>query len=177
MQDTLHPSEGPFDGGCACGALRFRLLARPMFVHACHCARCQRETGGPFAHHAMIEFSRFGVLKGEPDFARVPSDSGAVHWVARCPACATALWNCWCSRQSVTRYVRVGTLDQPQLFPPQAHIFVRSKQPWLVLAPGAPQCAAHYDPASTWPAESLQRYAQAKAEHAARRRPKRKPGA
>ena len=56
----------PLDGGCACGVVRYRMLDSPMFVHCCHCTRCQRETGGPFAHHAMIEFNQFKVLQGEP---------------------------------------------------------------------------------------------------------------
>jgi hypothetical protein len=66
---------------------------RPLFVHCCHCTRCQRETGGPFAHHAMMEFSRFSVLQGEPEFVLGPTDSGGRHWVARCPTCRTAMWN------------------------------------------------------------------------------------
>jgi hypothetical protein len=63
----------------------------PMFVHCCHCTRCQRETGSSFAHHAIIEFSRFSVLQGEPEFVLVPTDSGGKHWVARCPDCRTAM--------------------------------------------------------------------------------------
>jgi hypothetical protein len=76
----------------------------------------------------MVEFSAMTLLQGEPDFVRLPTDSGNVHWVARCPQCRTAMWNEHGSRQAVTRYVRVGTLDEPGRFPPQAHIFVRSKQ-------------------------------------------------
>jgi hypothetical protein len=37
--------DAPFDGGCTCGEVRYRLLGRPMIVHACHCRWCQRETG------------------------------------------------------------------------------------------------------------------------------------
>jgi len=129
-------AESPLDGGCACGAVRFRLHATPMFVHCCHCTRCQRETGGPFAHHAMIEFTQMSLLSGEPEFVKVPTDSGNTHWVVRCPACRTAMWNEHGSRSAITRYVRVGTLDDPARLPPQAHIFARSKQPWVVLPPG-----------------------------------------
>ena len=156
----------PFDGGCACGALRYRLLAVPLFVHCCHCTRCQRETGGPFAHHAMIEFTQMSTLSGEPEFVLVPTDSGGRHWVARCPVCRTALWNEHGSRKAILRYVRVGTLDQPALFPPLAHIYARSKQPWVVIPADMPAFKAYYDTAKTWPAESLARYAAAKAEKA-----------
>ncbi len=150
------------DGGCACGQTRYRLHRAPMFVHCCHCTRCQRETGVAFAHHALIEFTAMSVLSGEPQFVKVPTDSGTTHWVARCSGCLTALWNEWGSRKAITRYVRVGTFDEPNLFPPQAHIFVRSKQPWVTLSNDAPSFNAHYDSAKLWPKESLARYAAAK---------------
>jgi hypothetical protein len=172
------PALAPLDGGCACGALRYRLLAPPLFVHCCHCTRCQRETGGPFAHHAMIEFSQFTVVQGEAQFVEVPTDSGRKHWVARCASCLTALWNEHGSRSSVTRYVRVGTLDRPEACPPRAHIFVRSRQPWLVLPPEVPSYAGFYDAARTWPPESLARYeAAAEARRAEARAPAAKRGA
>ena len=159
----------PFDGGCACGAVRYRLTDWPMFVHCCHCTRCQRETGGPFAHHAMIEFSHFEVLQGEADFVLVPTDSGGRHWVARCPDCRTAMWNEHGTRRAITRYVRVGTLDAPEACPPLAHIFTRSKQPWLALPEGSKQYPAYYDASKAWPKASLERYAAAKAARAQER--------
>lgn len=158
--------EPPLDGGCACGAVRYRLHDLPMFVHCCHCTRCQRETGGPFAHHAMIEFSKFSVLQGEPEFVLVPTDSGGKHWVARCPTCQSAMWNEHGTKAAITRYVRVGTLDTPGALPPQAHIFTRSKQPWLVLPDDIPSYRAYYDTSKTWPAESLERYKVAKSARA-----------
>ncbi|MFN0184348.1 MAG: GFA family protein [Aquabacterium sp.] len=172
--DTATPDgalDGALDGGCACGALRYRLLREPMFVHCCHCSRCQRETGAPFAHHALIEHTQFAVLAGTPDFARVPTDSGSVHRVARCPQCHTTLWNEWGARTAVTRYVRVGTLDQPGRCPPQAHIYLRSAQPWAAQPAGAPGFSTWYDAAKLWPAESLQRYEAARATLAAAPKP------
>lgn len=168
MQQDLTPAAPTavaLDGGCACGALRYRLLAPPLFVHTCHCTRCQRETGGPFAHHAMIEFNQLTLLQGlEPEAVLVPTDSGRKHWVMRCPQCRTALWNVHGSLQrSVTRYLRVGTLDEPAAWPPRAHIYVRSKQPWLQLDPGKPAFQRYYDAAKLWPADSLARYASAQA--------------
>jgi len=45
-------------GGCACGAVRYRLASAPMFVNCCHCLDCQRQTGGAFAINAIIETDR-----------------------------------------------------------------------------------------------------------------------
>lgn len=174
---TSREVELPLEGGCACGEVRYRMLDLPLFVHCCHCTRCQRETGGPFAHHAMIEFTRFAVAKGEPEYVLVPTDSGGRHWVARCPVCRTAMWNEHGTRPAITRYVRVGTLDDPAALPPQAHIFTRSKQPWLTLPPDAPSYRAYYDAARIWPPESLARYEVAKAARAAEKKAARRASA
>jgi hypothetical protein len=55
------------------------------------------------------------------------------------------------------RFVRVGTLDEPDRLPPDIHIFTSSKQPWLTLPPSAKAVPEFYDVASTWPSESLER--------------------
>lgn len=132
------PHLATLGGGCACGQLRYRLLDAPLFVHACHCKRCQRETGGPFAQHALIEHTAFEVMQGQPLFATVPSDSGTVHRGARCACCHMVLWNEWGEGPPLLRYVRLGTLDTPERCPPQAHIFTRSAQDWLKLTGDAP---------------------------------------
>jgi hypothetical protein len=46
---------GTFDGGCACGAVRYRMTSAPMAVHCCHCSDCQRQTGSAFVLNALIE--------------------------------------------------------------------------------------------------------------------------
>ncbi len=160
----------PLGGRCACGALAFDLARPPLFVHACHCTRCQRETGCAFAHHLMIETQHLRLRQGLPQTTQVPTDSGRRHWVARCAHCHTALWNAHGSRKPLIVYLRVGTLDVPADWPPQAHIFVRSKPAWMVLDPAVPQFQGHYDARRLWPAESLARYDQAKEDSAAQRR-------
>ena len=52
-------------GGCACGAVRYRLRTGPMFVHCCHCRDCQRQTGSAFVINALIETDRIERLAGE----------------------------------------------------------------------------------------------------------------
>ena len=167
----------PAAGGCACGALRFVVERPPLYVHCCHCTRCQRETGGPFAHHAIVPFADMRLEQGAPGFVQVPADRGARHWVATCPKCRSAVWNEWGSRHAVTRYIRVGAFDEPARFPPQAHIFLRSRLPWLAPE-GAPGFEAGY-PADHWPADSRRRWREAKAawdvERAARARPGDRP--
>ena len=51
-------------GGCACGAVRYRLGSMPMFVHCCHCRDCQRQTGSAFVINALIETDRIALVSG-----------------------------------------------------------------------------------------------------------------
>jgi hypothetical protein len=53
--------------------------------------------------------------------------------------------------------VRVGTLDNPDIAPPDIHIFTASKQPWVMLPPDAVAVPEYYDPTQHWPAASLER--------------------
>ena len=73
-------------GGCACGAVRYRLTSAPMFVHCCHCLDCQRQTGSAFVLNALIEADRVVLLAGEPQPLAVPTDSGRPHRIFRCPS-------------------------------------------------------------------------------------------
>ena len=55
------------------------------------------------------------------------------------------------------RFASFGTLDEPDRFPPDIHIFTASKQPWVVIPPGMPAVPDYYDRNRYWPAESLAR--------------------
>ena len=147
------------EGGCTCRQVRYRMTSRPLFVHCCHCRWCQRETGAAFALNAMIEADRVELLAGEPEAGRYavgerqgPEDLAlpdlphrAVEQLRAAPA-------------TRVRFVRVGTLDEPDAMPPDIHIFTMSKQPWVVLprghAGGAPSTTS---PSEMWPKESLER--------------------
>jgi hypothetical protein len=143
-------------GGCACGAVRYRLESAPMFVHCCHCRDCQRQTGTAFALNALIEAERVTQLAGEPVPVEVPTDSGRPHRIFRCPTCQTAVWSEYGGRAEI-RFVRVGTLDDPGAIRPDVHIYVRSKLPWVSLPEGVPSFDAYYSAREVWPAESLAR--------------------
>ena len=144
-------------GGCTCRAVRYRLTSAPLFVHCCHCRWCQRETGSAFAINAMIEADRVELLDGTPEIVPTPSSSGKGQKIARCPRCRVALWSNYPGAGDAVRFVRAGTLDDPGALPPDIHIFTASKQPWVVLPPGAKSVPEFYDLPTTWSAESLER--------------------
>jgi hypothetical protein len=145
------------NGRCTCGAVRYRMESKPLFVHCCHCRWCQRETGGSFALNAMIEADRVTLLQGTPEVVMTPTNSGKGQKIARCPACRIALWSNYSGAGDAVRFVRVGTLDEPDLLPPDIHIFTSSKQPWVRLAPETPAVPEYYDCNAFWPRESLVR--------------------
>ena len=145
------------DGRCTCGAVRYRMSSAPMIVHCCHCRWCQRESGAAFALNAMIESDRVELLGGEPEIVALPTNSGRGQKVCRCPTCRIALWSNYGGAGDKFRFVRVGTLDEPDQLKPDIHIFTASKQPWVVLPPGIPSVPGYYDRNDHWPEASLKR--------------------
>lgn len=105
----------------------------------------------------MIEADRVVNLGSEPELVHTPSESGLGQQIARCPTCKVAVWSHYAGSGPVTKFVRVGTLDNPDLLPPDVHIFTASKQPWVVLPPGTPAFEAYYEREALWPQESLDR--------------------
>ena len=143
------------EGGCFCGVVRYRLKSAPMFVNCCHCRDCQRPTGRAFVINGVIEADRIEVRKGKPEAVAMPTESGRPHDIYRCPECRTALWSDYGRRPM--RFVRMSTLDDAAAFAPDAHIFTRSKLPWVKLPEDAPAFDIYYDMKTMWPAESLKR--------------------
>jgi hypothetical protein len=154
-----HDLEHPLTGRCTCGAVRYRMTCRPLFVHCCHCRWCQRETGASFALNAMIEADHVVLLEAVPEVVLTPSASGKGQTIARCRSCRVALWSNYAGAGDAIRFVRVGTLDEPDLLPPDIHIFTSSKQPWVVLPPSVPAVPEYYDRRQYWPPASLERRA------------------
>ncbi len=147
------------DGGCTCRFVRYRMTTKPLFVHCCHCRWCQRETGTSFALNAMIEAERVQLLEGEVEVIDTPSNSGKGQKIARCPKCKVAVWSNYSGAGAAVRFMRVGTLDEPDRCPPDIHIFTSSKQPWVVLPSDTPAVAEYYRASECWPKESLERRA------------------
>jgi hypothetical protein len=146
---------GEMAGGCACGDVRYRLDAGPMFVHCCHCLNCQRQTGSAFVINVLIEKQKVQLLSGDPVPVEVPRDDGSVQRVFRCPRCQIAVWSFY-TRPELC-FVRAGTLDVPSRVSPDVHIYVRSKLPWVTLPPSVAAFDVYYDTKALWPAESFAR--------------------
>jgi hypothetical protein len=147
----------PAEGGCSCGAVRYRLTAEPLFVHCCHCLNCQRQTGSAFVINILVEEEHVELVAGEPHAVDVPRDDGSVHRIFRCPRCEVALFSTYTAPD--VRFVRAGTLDDPAAVRPDVHIYTRSKLPWVTLPDSVPAFEAFYDLDELWPQASLERVA------------------
>jgi hypothetical protein len=143
------------EGGCSCGAVRYRLTSEPLFTHCCHCLNCQRQTGSAFVINVLIEADRVELLAGDPEPVDVPRDDGTTQTIFRCPTCRVAVFSQY-GRPEV-RFVRAGTLDDPASVAPDVHIYTRSKVPWVTLPGSVPAFEVYYDSKILWPEASLAR--------------------
>lgn len=147
------------EGGCACGAVRYRVTSAPMIVHACHCRLCQRQTGSSNAVNALIEADRVIVRSGEIEEILLDTPSGRGQRIARCSSCKVALWSNYLitNQGDHLRFLRVGTLDDPSLMPPDVHIYTATRQPWYVIGHDTPVAEGIYHLKTTWTEDSLAR--------------------
>jgi hypothetical protein len=143
------------EGGCACGAVRYRLTSDPLFTYCCHCLNCQRQTGSAFVINLLIEADRLEFLAGVPEPVDVPRDDGSTQRIFRCPTCQVAVYSEY-GRPEV-RFVRGGTLDEPSGVTPDVHIYTKSKLSWVAIPDSMPAFDVYYDRHRLWPAESLER--------------------
>ncbi len=107
--------------------------------------------------NALIEADRVELLEGAPEAILTPSASGQGQRVFRCADCRVALWSVYPGAGPKFLFLRVGALENPNEFPPDIHIFVSSKQPWLALPSGVPAVEEYYRREDHWPSESLAR--------------------
>jgi hypothetical protein len=149
------------EGGCSCGAIRYRLTSEPLFTHCCHCLNCQRQTGSAFVINLLIETDRVELTAGAPQPVDVPRDDGSKQRIFRCPDCQVAVFSHY-GRPAVS-FVRGGTLDDPSGVTPDVHIYTRSKVAWVDLPESVPAFDVYYDSKALWPAASLERLAAAMA--------------
>jgi hypothetical protein len=99
------------------------------------------------------------LLQGEVEVINTPSNSGKGQKISRCPRCRIAVWSNYAGAGDAVRFIRVGTLDEPDRLPPDIHIYTASKQPWVVLPLDMPAVAEYYRASERWPKESLERRA------------------
>jgi hypothetical protein len=128
----------PRIGGCLCGGVRYEFSGEPVFGLLCHCRDCQRQSGGAYTAGLRIPAAGFRITRGEPKLYVKTADSGNQVTRAFCPECGCMLFLNVSARPDLVA-IRVGTLDDPSWFQPEADIFVQSAQPWDYMNPDLPK--------------------------------------
>ena len=124
----------PAEGGCLCGAIRYRVMGDPVAATLCHCADCRRASGGTNVAWAVFERDAFEWLQGQPaDY----SSSPGIHW-RFCAHCGSLVGYRRDSRPDDVD-ITTGTLDDPDRFPPTVEIWTGEKIAWEAFHPDLPK--------------------------------------
>jgi hypothetical protein len=121
------------EGGCLCGAVRYRVTGKPYHLTHCHCRMCRRASGAPFVTWFSVKSDEFQLLRGEP--ARFVSSPRAAR--SFCPLCGTQL-TFQLLRNTAEIDITLCSLDQPEVLQPEDHTWTSSRLPWIQLADGLP---------------------------------------
>lgn len=151
MNETIH------EGGCGCGAMRYRVVGAPIYVNNCHCLQCQHQTGSTSVVNAFFEAERVQLLAGELTRHEVKAGSGGAHEIVRCAVCGVAVWSHYPRFGRLGMGIRVGTFDASGAFRPDAIIFVSEAMPWVAFPPDIPVFERTYDFAEVLPPERVAR--------------------
>jgi hypothetical protein len=124
-------------GGCLCGALRYEFITEPTTVYICHCTECQKVSSSAFGVSVRVSADSFNITQGELASIETVADSGRTKTGFFCPKCGIRIMNKPNSGDLVV--IKAGTLDNPNLFRPIAHIWTQSAQSWFPFADGLPK--------------------------------------
>jgi len=130
----------PFEGGCACGAIRYECAAEPLEMFQCHCRDCQRATGGAGTYVVIVPANAFKLIRGTLRYHFTPSAAIGHHKRGFCAECGSRMTGGE-NREGTSPIVGInaGSLDDPGWFRPQFHIFVSDAQPWDYMNPALPK--------------------------------------
>ena len=133
-------------GGCACGAVRYRVVGKPNFVAVCHCKFCQRRLASAFAILAAFDEKNVEITQGElVECEHRSAESGRWLKMSFCPKCATTVCHTAEVRPGM-RTIAAGTFDESDWFAIDRHIWAQSKQPWVTIPASATTYAKAFMP-------------------------------
>jgi hypothetical protein len=131
---------GRLDGGCWCGAVRYRVADAFLYAANCHCSRCRAATGSAFKPFAGIERDKLELTAGR-DALLVVGDDDLND--TRCASCGSLLFSV--VRDGAYVHVALGSLADAPSIRPGEHIFVGSKAPWFEITDDLPQSDEYGD--------------------------------
>jgi hypothetical protein len=124
----------PLEGGCLCGAVRYRISAEPSHADYCHCRMCQRATGAPVVPWLTVARAAFAWIKGEAAVYRSSAEAERLF----CPSCGTQL-AFRADAEPDHLDVTLASLDEPDAVRPTHHIWTSSRIAWFDIADDLPR--------------------------------------
>jgi hypothetical protein len=120
-----------WEGGCLCGAVRFRASGAPKWTIWCHCQSCRRHSGAPVSAFAsfdetVIEVTKGKIAKFSPGVLR-----------GFCATCGSTL-TCQGDRLPGELHVHIGAFDEPERLAPIAEVYPEERLPWVCFSQPAP---------------------------------------
>jgi hypothetical protein len=115
-------------GGCLCGAIRYRVEGNPSSISICHCRSCQRASGAPTVSWFVVSRAQFTLVSG---ILTIRQSSKPVHR-GFCKECGTQLTY---EHESAPDTIDLTTasLDDPGRFQPTKEIWLSEKLPWVAV--------------------------------------------
>ncbi len=127
------------EGGCFCGAIRYRGMLADARVHFCHCSDCRRSSGAPFLAWANFDADEFELTAGSPGCYESRNDAGARVRRQFCNACGTQMTYQRPDDSGGGVWVTVCSLDEPEQMTPGEHLWTVRWLDWLRLDDGLPR--------------------------------------
>ena len=140
-------------GSCGCGNVNYKITNKPLFTQACHCKDCKKSTGSSFVIHTMVMEDDLKV-SGDLASMELPTGSGKGVNAYFCIICGVYVF---CRYNISEGRVAIRTQTLESTITPQAHIFVKDKDPWIEIINKDICHEKMYDRSNTWPKESLDR--------------------
>lgn len=123
----------PYTGGCACGAIRYKIAAEPVAMNDCHCRQCQRASGA--GHASYLVFPNEGVqVEGSAGVWQATGDGGTVKDSAFCPTCGSPVYLTFPAMPQLF-VIRAASLDDPDRYRPQTATWTAAARPWDPVDP------------------------------------------
>ena len=116
------------EGGCMCGAVRFRAEGEPVRVGICHCTTCRRNSGAGYS--ATVVFLRDKVTIEGRAASYASSEQGRRCF---CPTCGSPVYSTWGRSEEID--LSLGAFDDPRAFAPTYELWTSERVPWLPAMP------------------------------------------
>jgi hypothetical protein len=130
----IHMSQASIEGGCLCGAVRYRIAGKPLSSGTCQCRSCRRASAAAIVPWITVNTADFTFTAGQPG----AYNSSPPATRSFCGRCGSPLTFTHTSYEGKKIDVTTVSLDNPEAFPPEGHLWTSQKLGWIRLADGLP---------------------------------------